>query len=103
MTGWSFSPVIIASAAHRDLVVSAMEECGIAPSAIILEPKGRNTAATAALAALIALEIDPEAHVLLATSGSPCLPCGCFHRDNPRCLRRVARPDRHLRNRPDRA
>ena len=59
-------PVIIASAAHRDLVVSAMEACGIAPSAIILEPKGRNTAATAALAALIALEIDPEAHVLLA-------------------------------------
>lgn len=59
-------PVIIASAAHRDLVVSAMADCGIAPSAIILEPKGRNTAATAALAALIALEIDPEAHVLLA-------------------------------------
>ncbi len=59
-------PVIISSAAHRDLVVSAMEASGIASSAIILEPKGRNTAATAALAALIALEIDPEAHVLLA-------------------------------------
>ena len=59
-------PVIIASAAHRDLVVEAVEACGIAPSAIILEPKGRNTAATAALAALIAQEIDPEADVLLA-------------------------------------
>ncbi|MEQ1780886.1 MAG: sugar phosphate nucleotidyltransferase [Hyphomonadaceae bacterium] len=59
-------PVIIASAAHRDLVVEAVAACGIAPSAIILEPKGRNTAATAALAALIALEIDPEADVLLA-------------------------------------
>lgn len=60
------APVIIASAAHRDLVVSAIAACGIAPSAIILEPKGRNTAATAALAALIALEIDPQADVLLA-------------------------------------
>ena len=59
-------PVIIASAAHRDLVVSALSACGITPSAIILEPKGRNTAATAALAALIAQEIDPEADVLLA-------------------------------------
>lgn len=59
-------PVIIASAAHRDLVVSALADSAIAPSAIILEPKGRNTAATAALAALIAQEIDPEANVLLA-------------------------------------
>ena len=60
------SPVIIASAAHRDLVASALAACGIPASAVILEPKGRNTAATAALAALIANEIDPEAYVLLA-------------------------------------
>lgn len=59
-------PVIIASAAHADLVTEALAACGIAPSAVILEPKGRNTAATAALAALVAQEIDPEAHVLLA-------------------------------------
>lgn len=59
-------PVIIASAAHGDLVREALAACGITPSAVILEPKGRNTAATAALAALIAQEIDPDAHVLLA-------------------------------------
>ena len=59
-------PVIIASAAHGDLVREALAACGIEPAAVILEPKGRNTAATAALAALIAQEIDPEAHVLLA-------------------------------------
>lgn len=59
-------PVIIASAAHRDLIADAMSSAGITPAAIILEPKGRNTAATAALAALIATEIDPEAYVLLA-------------------------------------
>ena len=60
------SPVIIASAAHADLVMDAMRNIGVTPSAVILEPKGRNTAATAALAALIAQEIDPEAQVLLA-------------------------------------
>jgi mannose-1-phosphate guanylyltransferase / mannose-6-phosphate isomerase len=59
-------PVIIASAAHADLVLEAMRNIGVDLSAIILEPMGRNTAATAALAALIALEIDPAAHVLLA-------------------------------------
>lgn len=60
------APVIIASAAHADLVMDAMRNIGVTPSAVILEPKGRNTAATAALAALIAQEIDPEAQVLLA-------------------------------------
>jgi mannose-1-phosphate guanylyltransferase/mannose-6-phosphate isomerase len=60
------APVIIGSAAHGDLVAEAMANIGVEPSAVILEPTGRNTAATAALAALIAQEIDPEAHVLLA-------------------------------------
>jgi mannose-1-phosphate guanylyltransferase / mannose-6-phosphate isomerase len=60
------APVIIASELHRDLVVQAMQSIGLKSATIILEPKGRNTAATAALAALIAAEIDPEACVLLA-------------------------------------
>lgn len=60
------APVVIASEAHRDLVAEAMLAIGLESATIILEPKGRNTAATAALAAFIAAEIDPEAHVLLA-------------------------------------
>lgn len=59
-------PVIIANAAHAGLVQSLLAEARIRPSAIVLEPMGRNTAATAALAALIAREIDPDAVVLLA-------------------------------------
>lgn len=59
-------PVIIANAAHADIVQSQLAERGVTPSAIVLEPQGRNTAATAALAAMVAREIDPEAHVLLA-------------------------------------
>lgn len=59
-------PVIIASESHRHLVADAMSAAGVTPAAIILEPKGRNTAATAALAALIVRQIDPDAYVLLA-------------------------------------
>ncbi len=59
-------PVVIANAAHADLVQFLLAQSGITPSAIVLEPVGRNTAATAALAAMIAHEIDPEACVLLA-------------------------------------
>ena len=79
-----------------------MAACGIAPSAIILEPKGRNTAATAALAALIAQEIDPEAHVLLAPADHLVSPRRCLRRDDPRRLQRAARPDRHFRHQPHR-
>lgn len=58
-------PVVIAGQGHRDLVRDLLAEAGVTPSAVILEPEGRNTAATAALAAIIAGEIDPSAYVLL--------------------------------------
>ena len=59
-------PVIIANTVHAGVVQSLLAQGGVTPSAIVLEPEGRNTAATAALAALVAREIDPEAFVLLA-------------------------------------
>lgn len=59
-------PVVIANAAHEDLVQSLVAKSGVSLAALILEPQGRNTAATAALAAMIAHEIDPEALVLIA-------------------------------------
>jgi mannose-1-phosphate guanylyltransferase/mannose-6-phosphate isomerase len=59
-------PVVIAGEAHRDLVVDLLKGSGIRLAALALEPEGRNTAATAALSALIAQEIDPYALVLLA-------------------------------------
>lgn len=60
------APVVIANAAHGDLVESLLRTSGIAPAALVLEPQGRNTAAAAAIAAMIAEEIAPDAHVLLA-------------------------------------
>jgi mannose-1-phosphate guanylyltransferase/mannose-6-phosphate isomerase len=59
-------PVVIAGAPHRELVVNLLASSGVRVSALILEPEGRNTAATAALAALISQELDPSALVLLA-------------------------------------
>lgn len=59
-------PVIIAGVAHRGLAHELLAGSGVKLSALVLEPEGRNTAATAALAALVAREIDPEAYVLLA-------------------------------------
>lgn len=59
-------PVIIAGASHRDLVLDLLGRSAVSVSALVLEPEGRNTAATAALAAIVAQEIDPEAYVLLA-------------------------------------
>ncbi len=58
-------PIVIASERHGDIVLEELAAAGIEPAAVVLEPIGRNTAATAALAALVATEIDPQARVLL--------------------------------------
>lgn len=58
-------PIVIAGAAHGALVTEQLGAAGITPSAIVLEPMGRNTAAAAAVAALAAQQTDPEAMVLL--------------------------------------
>lgn len=61
-------PVIICSYDHRFLVAQQMLDIGVEPSAIILEPEGKNTAAAAILAALVAEEdtvvLLPADHVV---------------------------------------
>jgi mannose-1-phosphate guanylyltransferase / mannose-6-phosphate isomerase len=61
-------PILLCNEAHRFLVAEQMQEIGVTPSAIVLEPVGRNTAPAAAVAALIAGESDPEAIILLLPS-----------------------------------
>src|ERR1700761_3707769 len=58
-------PVIIAGAGHRELVKADLARVGVKPAALVFEPMGRNTAATAALAAMIVSDLDPEALALL--------------------------------------
>jgi mannose-1-phosphate guanylyltransferase/mannose-6-phosphate isomerase len=59
-------PIIIAGAGHRDLLAELLSGSGVKPAALVFEPQGRNTAAAAAIAAMVAQELDPEALVLLA-------------------------------------
>lgn len=61
-------PIVICSEAHRFLVAQQMQECGVSPRAIVLEPEGRNTAPAAAIAALLAREVDPKAIIALLPS-----------------------------------
>ena len=71
-------PVIIANVAHEAIVQERLAHTGISVGALILEPQGRNTAATAALAAMIAQELDPDALALIAPADQVVTQPGAF-------------------------
>jgi mannose-1-phosphate guanylyltransferase/mannose-1-phosphate guanylyltransferase/mannose-6-phosphate isomerase len=48
------APMIVGNAGHEDMLKADLKSIGIAPSTIILEPHGRNTAPAIAMAAMIA-------------------------------------------------
>jgi len=60
------APIIVCNEAHRFAVAEQIRAIGIQLSGILLEPVGRNTAPAVALAALKALQIDPEATLVIA-------------------------------------
>lgn len=59
------APVVVANVAHADEIEAQLSAAGHAPSHLILEPAGRNTAPAIALAALVAA---PEAPLLIMPS-----------------------------------
>lgn len=59
-------PVIIAGAAHVELIIAQLAEIAMTPSAIIIEPVARNTAAVAAVAGAWTKAHRPGALALLA-------------------------------------
>src|SRR6185295_12420310 len=61
-------PILLCTDSHRFLVAEQMQAIGVTPSAIVLEPVGRNTAPAATVAALLVAERDPRAIVLLLPS-----------------------------------
>ncbi len=61
-------PAIICNNENRFLVAEHLRDCGVNPSAIMLEPVGRNTAPAAAIAALLIAETDEDALILLLPS-----------------------------------
>lgn len=69
MQGADFAaPVVITNSDFRFIVVEQLQEVGIDPGAILIEPEGRNTAPAVLSAALHLQKKDPEAIMLVAPS-----------------------------------
>lgn len=58
-------PIVICNQEHRFAIAEQLQEVGIRPTELVLEPFGRNTAPAAAVAARLAARRDPAALVLL--------------------------------------
>jgi len=61
-------PILIANENHRHLVKAQLEQAGVTPEAILLEPEGRNTAAAIALVAQWALSRGTDEYLLVMPS-----------------------------------
>lgn len=59
------APLVVCNDEHRFMVAEQLRQLNVEPSAIILEPEGRNTAPAVALAALSAVARDPDAVLLV--------------------------------------
>lgn len=58
-------PIVVCNEAHRFLVAEQLREAGTDNATIMLEPMARNTAPATALAALSAIQRDPNAQILV--------------------------------------
>jgi mannose-1-phosphate guanylyltransferase/mannose-6-phosphate isomerase len=80
VTGVGFAPpTIICNRAHRFAIASQLREIGVQPREIVLETEGRNTAAAAAIAALVIAERNPADLVLLLPSDHVVRNVTAFH------------------------
>ncbi len=73
------APLIVCNDAHRFTVAEQVRALGLVPSAILLEPKGRNTAPAVALAALKAAELDADATLVVAPADHVIRDAKAFH------------------------
>lgn len=67
------SPLLVCNEEHRFLVAEQLQQIGVAPEAILLEPEGRNTAPALTLAAIQLVKQDPTA-VMLAMPADHVIP-----------------------------
>jgi mannose-1-phosphate guanylyltransferase/mannose-1-phosphate guanylyltransferase/mannose-6-phosphate isomerase len=61
-------PTMICNDEHRFIVAEQLRAIAVEPTAIVLEPMGRNTAPAAAVAALLASARSPDAMILILPS-----------------------------------
>ncbi|CAN7480750.1 mannose-1-phosphate guanylyltransferase/mannose-6-phosphate isomerase [Caballeronia sp. LjRoot34] len=62
------APIVVTNNEQRFIVAEQLREAGTVPSAIVLEPLGRNTAPAIAAAALLTLRTSPDALLLVLPS-----------------------------------
>jgi len=69
LTGKQFkNPVIVTNSDYRFIVTEQLQEIGIDPGAILIEPEGRNTAPAILAAALFEYRENPDAILVVAPS-----------------------------------
>lgn len=59
------NPIVVCNDEHRFMVAEQLRQVDLIAAALILEPEGRNTAPAVALAAIHAIEKDPDAILLV--------------------------------------
>lgn len=74
------APLLVCNDEHRFLVDGQLQEIGVRPQAILLEPAARNTAPAIAAAALWLLARDPDALMLVQPSDHVIAATADFHR-----------------------
>ena len=73
------APLILTNADFRFIVTEQLQEVGIDPGAVLIEPEGRNTAPAILAAALHAQADDPDAILLVAPSDHVVPDTAAFH------------------------
>jgi mannose-1-phosphate guanylyltransferase/mannose-1-phosphate guanylyltransferase/mannose-6-phosphate isomerase len=73
------APLFVCNEEHRFIVAEQLRQAGIAPSAIVLEPVGRNTAPAVCVAALLLVKDDPNALMLVLPSDHIIANTAAFH------------------------
>ena len=74
------APIVVCSNDHRFLVADQLQEIGITPASLILEPMARNTAPAVAMAAYAALQRDSDAQLLVLPADHTIGNVAAFHR-----------------------
>ena len=73
------APIVVCSNDHRFLVADQLQEIGVTPASLILEPVARNTAPAVAMAAFAALQRDSKAQLLILPADHTIGNVSAFH------------------------
>ena len=85
------APLMVCNVEHRFMIAEQMRQIGIHPSAIVLEPVGRNTAPAIAVAALRLLREDADALMLVLPADHLIGDVAAFHAAIARAAEAAAR------------